>query len=421
MTITIYRGNQIGGCITQIESANGSKILIDFGSNLPGSTTSDWTDEQICEITQGVNAIFYTHYHGDHLGSIHRVPASIPQYMGEGAKAVSLIKTRVLATKKEDAKKQLKMLEKANTFQERDEICIPSKEKYDIKVTPYFVSHSAFDAYMFLIECDKKRILHTGDFRGHGYLSKGLWKTLRKYIHQVDILITEGTMLSRGKEEVEHESTLAKRAAKMLRTPSGKNKYFFALCSSTDIDRLATFHKACKETGAAFICDKYQKQVLEEFTQRAGAKSDLYDFSDAFEWKRCDFKTQLNNGFILPVRANKYQLDAIRRLRHYFPHAELIYSMWDGYYKGTKEQINSDVVTMREAFKEHVYNLHTSGHATGKDLAKVCTLVQPRIAIIPIHSESNSNYKQLNIPQELKDRVYTESAEVEGIKIQINN
>lgn len=412
MTITIYRGNQIGGCITQIESASGSKIQIDFGSNLPGSSTPDWTDEQINEITQGVDAIFYTHYHGDHIGSMHRVPQSIPQYMGEGAKAVSLIKTNALRNDK-----QLKTLERTKTFQPEDVIYFPSKDNYEISVTPYFVSHSAFDAYMFLIECDGKRILHTGDFRGHGYLSKGLWKTLRAKIHQVDVLITEGTMLSRGKEEVEHENTIAKRVAKMLRMPSGRNKCFFALCSSTDIDRLASFHKACKETGAAFICDKYQKEVLDEFAKRAGSKSDLYDFSDAFEWKGCNFQTQLNNGFILPVRANKYQLNTISHLRHYFPHVELIYSMWKGYYDGAPEQINANVVAMREAFKDYVYDLHTSGHATGKDLAKVCSIIKPRLAILPIHRDSESNYKLLNIPQELKDRVYTESTTVDDIRI----
>jgi len=34
--ITVYRPNQIGGCITEIESSKGTKIIIDVGSNLPG-------------------------------------------------------------------------------------------------------------------------------------------------------------------------------------------------------------------------------------------------------------------------------------------------------------------------------------------------------------------------------------------------
>ncbi|MBO7495631.1 MAG: hypothetical protein J6T98_03680 [Salinivirgaceae bacterium] len=42
MKITIHRGaNQIGGCITEIESAKGDRIFIDFGHNLPeGDETS---------------------------------------------------------------------------------------------------------------------------------------------------------------------------------------------------------------------------------------------------------------------------------------------------------------------------------------------------------------------------------------------
>lgn len=37
MKLTIHRGtNQIGGCITEIES-NGYKIFIDFGEQLPGT------------------------------------------------------------------------------------------------------------------------------------------------------------------------------------------------------------------------------------------------------------------------------------------------------------------------------------------------------------------------------------------------
>ena len=66
----------------------------------------------------------------------------------------------------------------------------------DIRITPYFVSHSAADAYMFLVEADGKRILHTGDFRQHGYLGKGLLPTLEKYIapQGIDVLITEGTI-----------------------------------------------------------------------------------------------------------------------------------------------------------------------------------------------------------------------------------
>lgn len=50
----------------------------------------------------------------------------------------------------------------------------------DIKVTPFYNCHSIYDSYMFLIEADGKRIWHTGDYREHGYLGKGLFPTLKK-------------------------------------------------------------------------------------------------------------------------------------------------------------------------------------------------------------------------------------------------
>ena len=77
----------------------------------------------------------------------------------------------------------------------------------DIRVTPYYVSHSAADAYMFVIECDGKKILHTGDFRDHGYLGKYLKGVLRKYVVEkhIDVLITEGTMLARNDERMMSE------------------------------------------------------------------------------------------------------------------------------------------------------------------------------------------------------------------------
>ena len=45
--INIHRGaNQIGGCITEIATAQ-SRIIIDLGSNLPGSKVKELMAEQI--------------------------------------------------------------------------------------------------------------------------------------------------------------------------------------------------------------------------------------------------------------------------------------------------------------------------------------------------------------------------------------
>src|SRR5664280_246334 len=101
MQITIHRGiDQIGGCITEIATAK-AKILIDLGQNLPdgeGIVQDKFDDKAAIEaLTSGINVIFYTHYHGDHLGLFHLVPATINQYIGSVAKRVALCKHKRLA------------------------------------------------------------------------------------------------------------------------------------------------------------------------------------------------------------------------------------------------------------------------------------------------------------------------------------
>ena len=88
MNIVIHRGaNQIGGCITEI-STDKTKIIIDFGSNLPNREKAELTPTEIEKIAKDADAIFYTHYHGDHVGLHQFIPSHIPQYIGEGAKEI---------------------------------------------------------------------------------------------------------------------------------------------------------------------------------------------------------------------------------------------------------------------------------------------------------------------------------------------
>ena len=99
------------------------------------------------------------------------------------------------------------------------------------------VDHSAFDAHMFLIEAENKRILFTGDFRNHGFRGKALIKVLDKIIKKVDVLICEGTVLKENIQKNMSEHELSEKAKLLL----NKNKYVFVVCASTNIDRLVAF------------------------------------------------------------------------------------------------------------------------------------------------------------------------------------
>lgn len=168
MNITIHRGaSQIGGCITEI-STDVAKIIIDLGSNLPGCQQADFTETEIARIVNGADAVLYTHYHGDHVGFISMVPETVRQYIGVGAQDVMRCKFAAL-NRTGEHQKDVDAVERMFNYEADKPLNF-----CDLRVTPYYCSHSAFDAYMFKIEWNGKVILHTGDFRKHGYMGNKL-------------------------------------------------------------------------------------------------------------------------------------------------------------------------------------------------------------------------------------------------------
>lgn len=421
MKITIYRPKQIGGQVTRI-STDKASVIIDLGRNLPNNRTqNDALAAEVDNITQGCSAVFYTHYHGDHIGLFHHVEANIPQYMGKVAKQVLCKKYEVLSLipVEQQQTDYAYIKEKAaliNTFEANEVFSFG-----DIKVTPYFVSHSAYDSYMFLIEAAGKRILHTGDFRGHGYLSKGSLPTIKMYIGQVDVLITEGTMLGRTDETILTEPMLCAKAIDLLK----QHKYVFVLCSSTDMERLASFKNAHQEVcpHRPLVADVYQKDVLDIFTKSAGQKSECFDFGNVYAYKESNKKLHnwmLEHGFTMFIRANDQFGRLLDSLLPLIPADEpplFIYSMWEGYMKNP-HTIKEGYVQMEKRFTCSVH-LHTSGHATIPVLKQVCQLVNPSTAIIPIHRDVDADFASVvDLSAKQKEKVINSSAVMNDIEIE---
>ncbi|MCI8435157.1 MAG: MBL fold metallo-hydrolase [Clostridia bacterium] len=163
MQIKVYRGtHRIGGCVTEIKTTS-ARILVDMGEELP-SVGTERTPLEIDGVTRGApdcDAVLITHYHGDHIGMFGKILPEIPVYTGAVAKQIYGVVQTVLLDKHMGGDPQ-----RVKTFRE---FRIGRPLQFgDIRVTPYTVDHSAFDAYMLLIEAEGKRILHTGDFRMHG-------------------------------------------------------------------------------------------------------------------------------------------------------------------------------------------------------------------------------------------------------------
>lgn len=417
MKITIHRPEQIGGQITQISTPN-SSIIIDLGHNLPNNCDDEDPYDNsgaVAEITRDCFAILYTHYHGDHIGLFHHVSDDIPQYIGEVAKQVICDKYKYLSdhTKEEKFRHATSVVSKMHTFQANQKLHFR-----DITVTPYFVSHSAYDAYMFLIEAEGKRILHTGDFREHGYLSKKLPEMIKIFIGQIDVLIIEGTMLDRERA-VPTEADLSKEAEKLM----DKYKYVFVHCSSTDIERLASFKNATQrmKPKRPIVADEYQKCLFDTFTTTAGKKSSCFDFGEIYTYRDNNVKLKnwmMGNGFTMFVRTNKYFNDCIEKISNMLPTDEeplLIYSMWNGYIDRAKTR-NDKYVELQKRFA-NVERLHTSGHATIEALRSICELTNPRLAIIPIHKEKDADFSSTGIPSQLQEKIVTTNCTLDNINI----
>lgn len=391
MKIRVLRGtHQIGGCVTEITGGN-TRIFIDFGSELPGSDGQQMPETlSVPGVTEGeprCDGIFFTHTHGDRIGQLARILPGIPLWMGGTAKELCLLLNRHLHDSGVDRDQTIKALQRAHTF----EAGIPVKVG-SLLVTPLFIDHSAFDAYMFLIEGDGTRILHTGDFRGHGFRGKALIPMLRRYVGQVDWLITEGTTLSRSQETIKTERELQTDERELMR----KYKRVFVVCSSMNIDGIAGFCRSVPDR-RPILCDRFQKDVLNIVQARHGSKTTLYQFSQVrvYHGKASNLNQWMHeDGFLCFIRPNRF---AEVMLERFGDDAIVAYSMWSGYLSGPTE--NKRLMTLLTG--RPWVHLHTSGHASQDTLREVCTAIDPVKGIIPIHTEQPELFQSLFSPAKI--------------------
>jgi len=408
MNLTIHRGtNQIGGCVTEIESG-GYRIFIDFGEQLPGTEKQEL--QPIDGLTCGdasKSALFITHYHGDHIGKVGDTIADLPIYVGETALEIyKCLECRLSHIPDQSvAEKHKRIVERIKTFNTYKPL---QKIKIgEIVVSPLMIDHSAFDAYMFIVEADNQRILHTGDFRGHGFRSKALVKMLRAYAKDIDYIISEGSNISRPDASVQTEQELQQEFEKRFR----ECKYNFVLISSTNIDRLFALYHASKNANRCFVCDSYQSDILKIVSERHKGYSSFYDIDYIqtanpagrfFDLRRqgkkpFSFEGKLKpyldiHGFCMIIRST----EAFESLLVEYAKSndfKINYSMWNGYLDSKNSAFNESLYNFLKTYKYEY--MHTSGHADYKTLKTVFETVKPKCGIIPIHTDAPAKFQEL--------------------------
>ncbi len=382
MNIHIHRGqNQIGGNIIEI-ATDTTKILLDIGLELDDDKNQSLPEIQGLFDSAEYDAIFISHYHGDHLGLAYYTHKDIPIYMGEASYKI---------IKASDNYKNTESFTPSGFLSHKKSISIG-----DITVTPYLCDHSAFDSYMLLCEADGESILYTGDFRSNG--RKPFEWILKELPKNIYVLICEGTTLSREGYVAQTEQELEENAVELFQRKKGP---VFVLQSSMNIDRIVTMYRAAKRSGRVFLEELY----MAEITSAIGGSIPNPDFSEVYTFitnpKRYETLSKYNHKvgkefiskshFVMCVRNS--MLSYLKSLSNEmsFEDGVLVYSFWSGY---------KDTDDMKAFLQEcenlglEIVTLHTSGHADRETIKQFIKTVNPK-KLIPVHTESAEEFKAL--------------------------
>ena len=384
MEINIIRGqNQIGGSIIEISSKN-IKIILDIGSNLEDKEIVVPEIDGLFKGKAKYDGVLISHYHGDHIGLATRILPKIPIYMGEKSYEIYKVSNKYMGKE---------YLKEPKTFKPEEEFLIG-----DIKIIPYLCDHSAFDSYMFLLNCEGKKILYTGDFRSNGRKS---FEPLLRKLPKIDILITEGTNLSNdkiGKINLT-EKELEKKGIEIL---EGNDKSVFVLMAATNIDRIVTFYKIANATKRLFLLDTYAGLITDTVggnipnprtfsnVRMFLTNQNKYKILENYQKNKIGRKGIVNSNFMMCIRSSMKQYLEKYPEEFSFEGCTLFYSMWEGY---KKEKNMKEFLEFMEEKGVKIISLHTSGHADEKDFDKLIKKVKPKI-IIPVHTENSEWFKR---------------------------
>jgi len=394
MKVRIHRGTkEIGG--TCIELAAGcDRIALDFGLPLDG----DAADSRLVPEIAGddLRAIVITHPHIDHYGLLHHLSGKTPVVMGGAAR-------RIVQAAAPFTGQPLPPLDGPE---------LEHGKPIDIgafRITPYLVDHSAYDAYSLLIEAEGKRLFYSGDFRAHGRKARLFEQLVANPPRNLDVLFMEGSSLSRLDDDsiFPSESDLETEIAAHFKVCQGMTMFH---TSAQNIDRVVTLYRACKRTGRPLVIDLYTAAILAATGNRNIPQSDwpgVHLYLPKLQAKQ----VKKNEWFPLLKQhsTNRIYQEQLREIgpravilfRPLMPFdldgagcldkASFIYSQWAGYlergtYASTEEWLRERGIEIRQ--------IHTSGHASPKDLKRFAAALAPR-ALVPIHSFATEKYDSL--------------------------
>lgn len=414
MKTCIYRGtNEVGGNCIEL-ATDTTRILTDVG--MPLSSMEDKSPRDKDEYLKWlagykapvrgayadddstpVDAIFISHNHGDHYGLLPLINPKIPVYMSRTLKRILLEIEPLKGNRFDISHLDIREIEPGQTVQIGD-----------MRVTAHAVDHAPA-ASAFEITDGTTRVVYTGDIRFHSNQSWKSWR-LSDVAHAPDYLIMEGTRMSRTDEVDKYPTEMDVRAAfKELLASSGK--LAFVSVSAQNLDRLCSLISACRSTRRSLVIKPYTAALMDIFHELAPktipAVDEVGDLRIYYGDRPGGINSRMEeNGLLYKHKAKKISYKEImenpagylvehnvvltnKLLEMGLTDYDFIYSMWHGYLTCQKTW---------DRFKEHLVEIHTSGHAAVPDLKAFVAKMAPK-KIIPVHTECKDEFEsQFGVP-----------------------
>jgi ribonuclease J len=384
LRLTIHRGTrQIGGVCIEIEHPDGERVILDAGRPVDAPEGASGLLPASLDRSRPATVLI-SHPHQDHWGLVEELPPTWPIWTGSGS-------AKLIAVTADITRHPL-----TRTFQTWHSHSRPFAIG-PFTVTPILTDHSAFDAYMLLVESAGKRILYTGDFRRHGRKSVLIDRMMASPPPKIDVLVTEGTNLGSDKP-VTTEDELEREFVELFKRTKGR---VFVAWSAQNIDRTVTLYRAAKRTGRTLVIDLYSADILDRISggtrvPRAGFPNLKVVVTRGLrsyyrKLGREDFVARMApNGLAARRLVRGHNVIMLRRglIADYeragvAPTADdaFNFSMWRGY---LSEPDIAEVLEWCRGRGTEIAYIHTSGHASPADLRAFAAAIRPKVTV-PVH------------------------------------
>jgi ribonuclease J len=400
MRVCIHRGSkQIGGSCVEVENF-GQRLLIDLGLPLDAENNSVQYLPDIVGLDgsdPSLLGILISHPHLDHFGLLTHISPKILVGMGSAAR-------RILTAAAPFLPGNWPIPAKGWDFK--------SGQSFDVgpfQITPFLVDHAAYDAYALLIESGGKRLFYSGDLRIHGRKAVLVENLIENPPKNIDALLLEGSSLGRLKDDQQFP-TETDIEAQLVQAFSKTEGLVLIHASAQNIDRVVSIIRACKRTGRKLIIDLYTAAILEATGNPNIPQSNWPDVALFVpQAQRIQIKENAWFDLLKHHAANRIFIENLREVQNKsvllfrplhcrdlergncLKGAAYIYSQWEGYweqdsYKKLKEWLERNAIPK--------ISIHTSGHASPKDLKKIVEAINPA-KVVPIHTYFPKRYNEI--------------------------